>query len=479
MALTPDTRAATAFKKLSGFINSGNGTSFFSEVVPTQISIATQEIIGRDIPADPTQLSDKKKVDLELVKNPSSGFGEGQGYDLALPQGETLDLPTGQVVVDDGASGNAPLNRLLRGFQIQGGGSRSIQIISQKYNSEADVDDSTPGYRYIFFSDVGNNDEIPRADDSQWQVDPVAGVIVASANLQNNEGLANVGSGEVVTDAALRAYVYTGPTLEYRVENAVGGGGGATGLSGSQGPGIVVYDFNASTGETSLAYDATEVITNIGSPGTTGIEVSTDNTGNQEDPANYDVTFSVDRSVLDDEYLEKGTSGSPVNVTTYGTYNFNGTSEINVGSGTFVASGSSGQVTMSAGNAQLNSAGTLSVDGNINATDPNNSGLGTITAVDFTETSSVRYKSNISALDSALDLADNLMPKWFEFDGQDGQQLGFIAEEVADVLPEVVNFDDGQPEALNYGRLSAVAIGAIKELREENRELRRRLRDLE
>lgn len=479
MALTEETRAATAFKKLSGFINSQNGTSFFSEVVPSQISIATQEVIGEEIPEDPTQLGNKKKVQLELVDNPSSGFAAEKGYELAIPQGTTLNLPSGSVTVDDGNTGNSPLERLVRDFRIQGGGRRSVQIISQKYNLNS-VNDAPPGYGYIFYINTNNNTTIPRADESQWQVDPVAGVVTSALSLVD-KGLATTNPGEVVTDAAMEVFLHTGPTLEYRVSNVSGGGGGTSGLQGDQGPGIVVYDFNASTGEASLAYDATEVITNISSPGTTGIDVSTDTTGDQNDAANYDVTYSVDRNVVDNWYLNRGTSGSPVAETTYGTYNFNGNSTINVSSGTFTADGSSNEVTMSASNVSLNSDGTLSVDGNINATDPNNSGFGNITAVDITETSSARYKTNIKEFGSGvLDKIEDLTLRTFRFEGQDDEQLGMIAEEVADVFPQLVRTDaDGRPESLNYGKLSPVAIRAIKELRQENDHLRQRISTLE
>ena len=47
-------------------------------------------------------------------------------------------------------------------------------------------------------------------------------------------------------------------------------------------------------------------------------------------------------------------------------------------------------------------------------------------------------------------------------------EIGFIAEEVNEVLPEVVLKDDeGQVDSVSYGRLSAIFVEAIKELKEE------------
>ena len=48
-----------------------------------------------------------------------------------------------------------------------------------------------------------------------------------------------------------------------------------------------------------------------------------------------------------------------------------------------------------------------------------------------------------------------------------------IAEEVEKVFPELVSKDeDGNPEAMSYGRMTAVLLEAIKELKQEVDELR-------
>lgn len=51
--------------------------------------------------------------------------------------------------------------------------------------------------------------------------------------------------------------------------------------------------------------------------------------------------------------------------------------------------------------------------------------------------------------------------------------LGFIAEDVAKAFPEVVFRDDkGEVIGLDYSRMSAVAVGAIKQLKAENEQLK-------
>ena len=55
--------------------------------------------------------------------------------------------------------------------------------------------------------------------------------------------------------------------------------------------------------------------------------------------------------------------------------------------------------------------------------------------------------------------AEQAKPRGFTHD------FGFIAEDVAKLFPEIVFFDeDGKVAGMDYARLSAVAIGAVKEL---------------
>ena len=58
--------------------------------------------------------------------------------------------------------------------------------------------------------------------------------------------------------------------------------------------------------------------------------------------------------------------------------------------------------------------------------------------------------------------------------GSQTTELGLIAEEVAEVYPEFVQYDEnGEPIGVNYSRLTAALIGAVKELNEQLQELKR------
>jgi hypothetical protein len=117
----------------------------------------------------------------------------------------------------------------------------------------------------------------------------------------------------------------------------------------------------------------------------------------------------------------------------------------------------------------------LHVVGNILAT-------GTVTAM-----TSTKYKSNISDINNALDRITRLHGVTFNWNREDyaemkfptKRQVGFLAEEVNDIVPEVVLEDKDGPLAVDYGRLTAVLVEAVKELKAENEELRQRIELLE
>jgi hypothetical protein len=101
--------------------------------------------------------------------------------------------------------------------------------------------------------------------------------------------------------------------------------------------------------------------------------------------------------------------------------------------------------------------------------------------------SSKRYKKNIRRLESQPDKILNLKPVSFEWKTTSGQDIGLIAEEVHEVIPELVGYDkEGRPDAVRYEMVSLYLlelvkgqVAAIRELKEENEELRQRIEALE
>jgi len=99
---------------------------------------------------------------------------------------------------------------------------------------------------------------------------------------------------------------------------------------------------------------------------------------------------------------------------------------------------------------------------------------GTITAAtDVTVSSDVRFKSNIKTIDSALNKVKAMRGVYF--DKKDKRSVGVIAQEMQEVMPEVVVTDDTEDKHLSvaYGNLVGVLIEAVKELSEEVSVLRK------
>jgi len=94
----------------------------------------------------------------------------------------------------------------------------------------------------------------------------------------------------------------------------------------------------------------------------------------------------------------------------------------------------------------------------------------------FTESSSIRFKENITSLDPALDKVNQLEAVSYNKIGVDDREIGLIAEDVAELFPEVVTYnEEGQPQGIQYQRLSVILLKAMQELSQEVNELKKKL----
>ena len=76
----------------------------------------------------------------------------------------------------------------------------------------------------------------------------------------------------------------------------------------------------------------------------------------------------------------------------------------------------------------------------------------------------------------------DLVPSSFLKAHGDGKQIGLIAQEVEDIIPEVIKEGELQDETwkgINYSKLTTVLIGAVKEQQEQIEELKTRITELE
>jgi hypothetical protein len=91
----------------------------------------------------------------------------------------------------------------------------------------------------------------------------------------------------------------------------------------------------------------------------------------------------------------------------------------------------------------------------------------------LTENSSIRYKENIETIESGLDKVIQLRGVTYTKKDSGEKEMGLIAEEVYDVLPEVVlKNEEGEPDSVSYGRIVGVLIEGMKEQQKQIQELK-------
>jgi len=109
---------------------------------------------------------------------------------------------------------------------------------------------------------------------------------------------------------------------------------------------------------------------------------------------------------------------------------------------------------------------------------------GTIYATgDITAFSDIRKKMNLAIIESALDKVDKISGYTFDMEPTEAcekrhitsRHAGVIAQEIEEVLPEIIYEDEQGFKSVAYGNLTALLIQAIKELRAEVNELKARL----
>ncbi len=101
--------------------------------------------------------------------------------------------------------------------------------------------------------------------------------------------------------------------------------------------------------------------------------------------------------------------------------------------------------------------------------------------------SDIRYKTDIRQIEHALDKVAGLRGITFNWKQDqypnhrfsDREQIGLIAQEVEEVLPQVVSEDNNGYYNIDYTKIAPLLIEAIKELKAENDELKKRIEKIE
>lgn len=91
---------------------------------------------------------------------------------------------------------------------------------------------------------------------------------------------------------------------------------------------------------------------------------------------------------------------------------------------------------------------------------------GTCHAMHFTATSDERLKKNIDEIDNAVEKLESIRGvkyNWIDEKMGTGDQMGFLAQEVEEVFPEMVNVGSDGMRSIDYSRMCTVLVQAVKE----------------
>jgi hypothetical protein len=102
----------------------------------------------------------------------------------------------------------------------------------------------------------------------------------------------------------------------------------------------------------------------------------------------------------------------------------------------------------------------------------------TLTATTLVETSAIRYKENIQNLES-FDNIYKLRPVSFDWKLNNNPDIGFIAEEVNELFPLLVESnEDGVIEGIKYSKMVTVIVKTLQNQQQQIEELKQEINTL-
>jgi hypothetical protein len=85
-------------------------------------------------------------------------------------------------------------------------------------------------------------------------------------------------------------------------------------------------------------------------------------------------------------------------------------------------------------------------------------------------------KENIETYSPSLEKINKIRPVRYNKKESNKKEVGLVAEELAEMFPELVEMDkDGNPAGVNYSRAVAVLLHGFKELYKEVKELKEKI----
>jgi len=134
------------------------------------------------------------------------------------------------------------------------------------------------------------------------------------------------------------------------------------------------------------------------------------------------------------------------------------------------------QMADSSGTVLLSIGGDASTEYAIDVADGANN-ANRIRAASFVTYSDESLKTDIETMDNAVDTIKKLRGVNFTWTKDNSQDFGFIAQEVKNVVPEVVHTDSDGTSGVDYSRLTSILVEAVKEQQQQIDELKNLLDD--
>jgi len=129
----------------------------------------------------------------------------------------------------------------------------------------------------------------------------------------------------------------------------------------------------------------------------------------------------------------------------------------------FMTNGSNNRVLTATGTDAMNAEANMTFDGT------------TLTIPALTETSSITYKENVQPLQFNDAIYNVNAVKYDRKDGSSKDEVGVIAEELYEILPDLVSLKDGKPEAVKYTKMTMYLLEALKKQNQEIQLLKEKL----
>ena len=115
--------------------------------------------------------------------------------------------------------------------------------------------------------------------------------------------------------------------------------------------------------------------------------------------------------------------------------------------------------------------GELTISGNLTSTR-------TMFALHFDNTSDINLKENISPINDPMIIISQLNPVSFNFKSSQRKSYGLIAQDVEQVLPDIVTIREDGIKSLSYIDIISFLIGAVQQQQKDINTLNRRIDEL-